>query len=155
MMDDLFGSDAAEGEAFYREIEKAMHEMGTCHVPYPRSFLKRISMEQLEYFRTLAVNLAAKAPQESFRKELVVWCEYMVRFKKLFDKLVSGTAVTDEVDELLKWVHSYSDMRLFVLDRFDSYFEGMREAIRQGTPWVHYNFDWEDAYILEHDRTLQ
>ena len=154
MMEDLFGRDAAEGEAFYREIEKAMREMGKCHIPYPRSFLRRITPAQLEHFHTLAVDLASKEPADGFRKELVVWTEYMIRFKKLFDRLTGGCAAIGEVDDLLRWIHLHRGMRLFVLDRFDSYFEGMREAIRKGTPWVHYNFDWEDAYILEHDRTL-
>ena len=155
LMEDLFGNDASAGEAFYREIEKAMQDMGKCHIPYPRSFLKRITPEKLESFLDTAKTLFNKNPEENFRKELVVWCEYMVKFKKLFDRLSSGNAGISEIDRLLEWVHSHSDMRLFVLDRFDSYFEGMREAVRNGTAWVHYNFDWEDAYILEHDRTLQ
>ena len=132
-----------------------MREMGKCHIPYPRSFLRRIPMEKLEHFHVLAVALAEKAPSDAFRKALVVWTEYMMRFKRLFDHLVNGSATIGEVDDLLNWVHLHDGMRLFVLDRFDDYFEGMREAIRKGTPWVHYNFDWEDAYVLEHDKTLE
>ena len=154
MMDELFGKDAAEAESLYREMEKLMQNMGKCHIPYPRSLFRRTQVADFEKFHTIAVNLAAKEPMDRLRNELIVWTEYLLRFKKLFDRLIAKEATAAEVDEFLEWIHSFSSSRVFVHDRFDSYFTAVKEAIASGSDWVHFNIDWEDNYILQHDHTL-
>ena len=151
MLIEIFGKDAVEAENFYREIEKIMQDMGKCHIPYPRSILRRTSLSQFEHIYNLACSLSAKSPQEHFRQELVVWSEYLVRFKKLADKLFENTATVDDVDSLLIWVHNFSNSRIFVHPKFDMYFKAMKESIKNKKPWIHFNIDWEDQYILEHD----
>ena len=154
MMVELFGKDATEAEKFYREMEKVMYSMGKCHIPYPRSIFRRTTVSDFEYFNQLAKDLAAKDPESNLRKELVIWTEYMVRFKRLFDRINDHKASVEDVDELLDWIHRYQDSRVFVHDRFDSYFEAIREAVSSGKRWLHFNLDWEDAYVAEHDHTL-
>ena len=34
------------------------------------------------------------------------------------------------------------------------YFEALREDLRTGREWIHFNLDWEDAYIRRHDKLL-
>ena len=60
-----------------------------------------------------------------------------------------------DVDDLLKWVHSFKDSRIFVHAKFDMYFDAVKDVIKAGKPWIHFNIAWEDEYILEHDNYLK
>ena len=154
MLAEIFGKDAQDAENFYREIERIMQNMGKCHIPYPRSLFRRTKLNQFEHIHDLACSLAAKEPQDKFRHELCIWCEYLVRFKKLADKLFAEQAKIDDIDNLLNWIHSFRDSRIFVHQKFDIYFNAVKEAIKSGRPWIHFNIDWEDKYILAHDSLL-
>ena len=155
MLEELFGPDAAEAGEFYRSIRQAMLRMGKCHIPYPRSILRRMALSDFESFHEKALALCAKAPENVLRKELVIWTEYMIRFKKLFDLLLEQKAAEKDVDDFVTWIHTHRNTRVFVHEKFDTYFQAVKTAIRQGSKWVHFNLDWEDAYILKHDETLQ
>ena len=154
MLEELFGSDAEEAEKLYRKMEKMMHEMGKCHIPYPRSLFRRTRQEDFAELHHLAQTLAEKAPQNRFRRELTIWTEYLLRFKELADKLMVCKAAEEEVDKFLEWIHQYRDTRVFVHSKFDSYFAAVKEVIKSGKPWIHFNIDWEDRYVLEHDTSL-
>ena len=58
------------------------------------------------------------------------------------------------MDDFVNWIHLHQNTRIFVHEKFDLYFEAVKTAIREGKKWVHFNLDWEDAYILKHDETL-
>ena len=154
MLADIFGEDAGEAEKFYRTIEKMMHDMGKCHIPYPRSILRRTTAASFEQILELARALAAKAPQDNFRRELVIWCEYLLRFKLLADKLFAQKATIEEVDDFVAWIHSHSGTRVFVHTKFDTYFSRVKQVIEAGKPWIHFDIDWEDKYVLAHDSFL-
>ena len=154
MLEDLFGAEVAEAEIFYREIEKMMQDMGKCHIPYPRSLFRRTRTTQFEHLHQLSCALAEKAPENQFRKELTVWTEYLLRFKRLAEKLMTADATLDEVDEFLAWLHGFRNTRIFVHDKFDTYFNQIKEVIKSGKPWIHFDIPWEDAYVLKHDDFL-
>lgn len=154
-LETLFGKDAGEAEIFYREIEQTMQNMGQCHIPYPRSLFRRTELKHFEHIHELACQLAKKSPKDRFRCELTVWTEYLIRFKKLADKLFHCQATCTDVDDLLKWVHSFKDSRIFVHAKFDMYFDAVKDVIKAGKPWIHFNIAWEDEYILEHDNYLK
>jgi len=126
---------------------------GHCHIPYPRSLLRRTSLKDYEEIHSAAVRLAKKNP-DPFRRDLVLWTEYMIRFKKLFDDYQLKKLTETDVHEFLNWIHSHRDSRVFVHDRVDSYFQALLDALRNGTEWIHFNLDWEDDYIRRHDRIL-
>ena len=154
MLEELFGSDAEEAEKLYRKMEKMMHEMGKCHIPYPRSLFRRTRKDDFAELHHIAQALAEKAPGNRFRRELTIWTEYLLRFKELADKLMICKATEEEVDKFLAWIHQYRDTRVFVHSKFDSYFAAVKEVIRSGKSWIHFNIDWEDRYVLEHDTSL-
>jgi hypothetical protein len=154
MLKELFGADAEEAGNFYNFIRQAMLSMGKCHIPYPRSILRRMPVETFEEIHAKALALCAKDPENTLRKELVIWTEYLIRFKKIFDRILEQKATEKEVDDFVNWIHLHQNTRIFVHEKFDMYFEAVKTAIREGKKWVHFNLDWEDAYILKHDETL-
>lgn len=153
MFSALFGADADEAKKFYRQVKALVMSAGHCHIPYPRSLLRRTSLKDYEEIHFAAVNLAKKNP-DPFRRDLVLWTEYMIRFKKLFDDYQLKKLTETDVHEFLNWIHSHRDSRVFVHDRVDSYFQALLDALRNGTEWIHFNLDWEDDYIRRHDRIL-
>ena len=154
LFDTLFGPDAEEAEAFYRRIKSMLLKAGRCHIPYPRSLLRRTQMSDYREINALAVKLAAKAPQDRFRAELVIWTEYMIRFKQLFDDYRAKHLTEKDVRAFLDWIHAHRDTRVFVHDRVDMYFQALLDDLRTGREWIHFNLDWEDSYILRHDEFL-
>ena len=154
MMKALFGADAAEGEAFYAHMRSITHSAGPCHVTYPYALFSRTELAPYAEAVKLADALKAKAPNNRFRRELRIWTEYLYRYKALFDAFHAGCAGIREIDNFLEWIHSHRDTAVFVHNRFDSYFEAWRSAIRQGKEYLHFNLDWEDDYIRQHKLTL-
>ena len=150
----LFGPDAVEAEEFYRAVKKLVMKTGRCHIPYPRSLLRRTELADYLQIHELAVKLASKAPEDRLRADLVIWTDYMIRFKKLFDAYQAGELTEADVHEFLRWVHSQRDCRVFVQSKFDSYFQALIDALANGTEWIHFNLDWEDEYIRRHDQLL-
>ena len=100
------------------------------------------------------MKLAEKSSSDPLRADLVVWTDYMIRFKQLFDAYQKRELTEADVHEFLNWVHSHRDGRVFVQDKFDSYFQALLDALRDGTEWIHFNLDWEDEYIRRHDQVL-
>ena len=100
------------------------------------------------------LELAAKAPEDPLRADLTVWTGYMIRFKQLFDAYQTKALSEADVHAFLDWVHSHREGRVFVQDKFDSYFQALVDALRNGTEWIHFNLDWEDGYIRRHDQIL-
>jgi len=154
MMRRLFGADAEEAEAFYAHLRSICGSAGPCHVTYPYSLFSRTDLAPYAQAVKLSDSLLAKAPLSRFRRELRIWTEYLYRYKALFDAYHAGCAGIPDVDQLLDWVHSHRNTRVFVHDRFDIFFEAWRSAIRRGTEYLHFNLDWEDDYIRQHRKTL-
>jgi hypothetical protein len=150
----LFGPDAAEAENFYHEVKKLVLKTGHCHIPYPRSLLRRTSLEDYRNLHELALKLADKAPGDRLRTDLVVWTEYMIRFKQLFDSYQAKTLTEADVHAFLAWVHSHREGRVFVQSKFDSYFKALLDDLANDREWIHFNLDWEDDYIRRHDQVL-
>ena len=84
----------------------------------------------------------------------MLWCEYMVRFKTLFECYHAQKLSIADVDDFLAWIHEHKNSRVFVHDRFDLYFPALKQALRDGTDWLHFNLEWEDAYIRKHKDLL-
>ncbi|MBQ7208099.1 MAG: DUF4838 domain-containing protein [Lentisphaeria bacterium] len=150
----LFGPDAEEAKAFYGRIKSMLKNMGRCHIPYPRSLFRRTKLADFRALEGPAQSLAAKAPRDRFRADLVIWTQYMTRFKELFDKAQEKRLTEEELQAFLDWIGSFEDTRVFVRDRIAMYFEALREDLRTGREWIHFNLDWEDAYIRRHDKLL-
>ena len=150
----LFGPEAEEAKAFYSQIKSLLKNMGRCHIPYPRSLFRRTTAADFRELEKAARDLAAKAPQDRFRADLVIWTQYMTRFKELFDKAQAKRLTESELQTFLDWIGSFKDTRVFVPKRIGMYFEALREDLRTGREWIHFNLDWEDAYIRRHDQLL-
>ncbi|MBO4630905.1 MAG: DUF4838 domain-containing protein [Lentisphaeria bacterium] len=150
----LFGGDAEEAEEFYGRVKSLLLKTGHCHIPYPRSLLRRTKPEDYRELHELALKLAQKAPSDRFRADLVIWTEYMIRFKNLFDSYQRKQLTEADVHDFLKWIHTSGDFRVFVHGKFDMYFQALLDALRNGTEWIHFNLDWEDDYIRKHDTLL-
>lgn len=150
----LFGNDAPEARQFYCRIKELLLNMGRCHIPYPYSLFRRTSPADYQELHGMARQLAAKKPDDRFRSELVLWTEYLIRFKALFDQYHAGKLTEAGLDAFLDWIHAHRDSRVFVQERFDMYFQALRECLRTGKPWIHFNLDWEDAYILRQEKML-
>jgi hypothetical protein len=152
----LYGPDADEAEALYMAMRAVVQSAGPCHVPYPYSLLNRTRLEQYEALLERAKALLAKAPENRLRQENVIWCEYMVRFKRTFDLYHEGKVGVKEVDEFLDWIHAHQGKgtRVLVPRKFDVYFNAWKECIRTGREWLHFNIDWEDEYVRIHRKFL-
>ena len=151
---ELFGKDAPEAGRFYHRIKELLLNMGRCHIPYPYSLFRRTCLKDYQELHGMAQQLAAKAPADRFRSELVLWTEYLIRFKTLFDQYHAGQLTEADLDAFLDWIHAHRDSRVFVQERFDMYFQALRECLRTGKPWIHFNLDWEDAYILRQEKMI-
>jgi Domain of unknown function (DUF4838) len=148
----VFGENAEKAKAFYKKMHGLVHSAGDCHITYPRALFNRTKVEQYEEICVLANELAQAGKGDSFISELPVWTEYLLRFKKLFDKYQNSKVSIEELDEFLTWIHSHKDSRVFVHDKIDMYFEAWKDAIKNNTEWIHFNIGWEDDYIRQHDK---
>ena len=151
LMRALFGPDAAEGERFYARMLRLVQSAGKCHIPYPYSLFSRTAAADYEKMHEAARTLARKHPRDEFRRDLVLWTEYLLRFKRFFDDYHAGKAGLSEVRALRQWMREQcSGRRLLVFDRVDMYFDQIEESIAAGKEWLHFGLDWEDAYIRKH-----
>ncbi len=150
MLQKLFGRDASIAVRFYGKLKKLIRSAGHCHIPYPYSLLSRTTLESYDTVRSFALELAAKAPEDRFRRELVIWSEYLCRFKKLFDDYHKGEAGVAEIKAFRKWIHAYGDTRVFVHSKIDLLLDAWIDAVKAKKEWLHFNIDWEDEYIRKH-----
>lgn len=151
---DLFGPDAELARQFYAELRDLVRSAGPCHIPYPRSLIKRTEIEDYERMILLARALLSKKPDDRLRKNLATWMSYCFRFKRTFDRYSEGQDVRGEIAELQAWIRDHAAADIFVPRNTDRYFPKWTEKIERGEPWYHFNIDWEDAYIRRHDEVL-
>ena len=154
VFDRLFGTDSEEAKAFYRAVKQLLMNTGHCHIPYPRALFRRSRMEDYRRLHAMAQSLASKRPEDSFRADLVLWTEYMLRFKQLFDDYQAKKLTEADLDAFLDWIQSRPANRVLLPEKFDSYFSALRDDLRSGRDWIHFNLDWEDDYIRRHDEIL-
>lgn len=144
----LFGNDGEAYLDFYWNVKEMLLHIGKCHIPHPYSLFKRTTLSQFKEIHRQAGELAARDPSNRLGREILVWTEYLVRFKSLFDDYHAGVLTEEMLDEFLAWIHSFRTTRVFVHERFDMYFQALRSCLRTGKPWVHFNIDWEDGYVI-------
>ena len=154
VFDRLFGPDADEAKAFYRAVKQLLLNTGHCHIPYPRALLRRSKMEDYRRLHAMAQALASKRPDDPFRADLVLWTEYMIRFKQLFDDYQAKKLTEADLDAFLDWIHTRPANRVLIPRKFDSYFRALRADLQSGREWIHFNLGWEDDYIRRHDEVL-
>lgn len=153
-MRDLFGPDAEEAEGFYRELRSLVLSAGPCHIPIPRPLLRRTRMEQYERLRARAQALLGKSPDDRLRRNLVVWMDYLIRWKRLFDDYQSGKDVRADLRAFEQWCAAQSAHDICVPSRLAMYLGRWIEQIEKGKPWYHFNIDWEDEYVKRYDTLL-
>ncbi len=152
----LFGPAAAQASALYAALKNLIDSVGHCHIPYPYSLLKRTDLAQYQQLLSLATALVAAAESDNqLAAEQLLWCEYLLKFKQLFDTYHRGELTIAEVDEFLAWIHQHRASRVFVHHKFDLYFQALRDCLNSGRPWLHFNIDWEDDYIRQHKQLWQ
>ncbi len=144
----LFGNDGEAYLDFYWNVKEMLLHIGKCHIPHPYSLFRRTTLSQFKEIHRQAGELAARDPSNRLGREILVWTEYLVRFKSLFDDYHAGVLTEEMLDEFLAWIHSFRTTRVFVHERFDMYFQALRSCLRTGKPWVHFNIDWEDGYVI-------
>ncbi|NLZ63362.1 MAG: DUF4838 domain-containing protein [Lentisphaerae bacterium] len=152
----LYGAAAPQAKALYTAMKELIDAVGHCHIPYPYSLLKRTTLPQYQQLLQLARELSSAAGSgNTLAAEQVVWCEYLLRFKQLFTAYHCGELTIAGVKEFLAWIHQHRDTRVFVHEKFDLYFQALIDCLQSGRPWLHFNIDWEDDYIRQHERLWQ
>lgn len=150
----IFGENKSLAEEFYAQLENLTKSTGPCHITYPRSLLKRTDAEDYRKILDIAGKLFSKCPEDKIYKGIKIWAEYLLRFKELFDRYNNGENVSADIDGLYQWILDNKDLNVFVIDKVKMLFGRWKERISQGKPWYHYNLDWEDNYIMNHDVLL-
>ena len=153
-MRDLFGPDAEEATTFYRALRELVLSAGPCHIPIPRPLFMRTRLEQYEDVRALAQALLDKKLDDRLRRNLVVWMDYIIRFKTLFDRYIGGEDVRSEIREFEQWAEQHSTHDVCVVPRLKLFLAEWIKSIEQGKPWYHFNIDWEDDYVKRYDQLL-
>lgn len=155
LFESLFGKDAGLAKTFYRRVKQLIDGSERCHINDPRCLMKNTSRKDYEILRDLAVQLLVKSPEDRFRQELLIWCDYILRFKLLFDRYEAGELTADEIAEFMDWIGTHQETRVFVHDRVGNLLNAWIKAMERGTPWLHYNIPWEDEYVRRHDVLLK
>ena len=151
----LFNTDASEGRSFFNRMKKLVLSAGSCHIPYPYALFSRTELKSYKQMHKLAEKLLEKLPYDSFRKDLVHWTEYLVRFKTFFDDYHAGKAGDKELKALRKWVKKISNTsNVVVTAKFMLYTDQILKNIADGKKWIHFGLDWEDAYINKHSEGI-
>ncbi len=141
-------------KAFYDYAKGIVDSAGPCHISYPRALLNRTKLKQYQTLHALALELAGEK-DDIFLKRLVIWTEYMVRFKSVFDDYIDGKpGIIKEINNFTQWAASHQDSKVFVVKNVKILMGKWLERIQAGLPWYHYSLDWEDEYIKIHDTTL-
>ncbi len=139
-----FGEKANQAKIFYATIKEFTNKLGECHISYPYSILSR--SQEKDYVKL--VELAKTLNDDN----LFIWCEYMLKFKQLFDSYHANTLKIVDVDNFLNWIKNSNANRVFVYSKFELYFSALKTALKNNTKWLHFNLDWEDNYILQHEK---
>ena len=151
----LFGQDTAEGKRFIRKVDQLVHSAGACHIPYPYSLFSRTRLEDYKKLHETAKKLCKKLPRDEYRQNLVLWTEYLVRFKTFFDDYHAGKAGISELQKFRKWANDKcADRRILRFLSFNRYTEKIEQQISEGRKWLHFGLDWEDNYVIKHTQTI-
>ncbi|MBE6364007.1 MAG: DUF4838 domain-containing protein [Lentisphaerae bacterium] len=141
-----FGKMADAARRFYGKLQKILQNLGACHIPHVISFLSRTTIEELEDLRedaALIGKICPLLPGSIFP----VWVEYMIRFKKIYDLSLTRRTPAAEVREFLDWILSHQEAKLFVPERFTTFFESWFEDIENGKDWRYFTEnDWQTEY---------
>ena len=155
MWNALFGKDVAEGKRFFKKVHQLLHSAGACHIPYPYSLFSRTDLADYVKINDLAKALCKKLPRNEYRQALVLWTEYLVRFKTFFDGYHAGTAGLKELENFRKWANEKcAGRRILRFYSFNQYTEQIGKMISEGKKWLHFGLDWEDAYVIKHTQTI-
>ena len=103
----------------------------------------------------MAQALCKKLPRDEYRQALVLWTEYLVRFKTFFDDYHAGKEGIKELENFRKWANDkLSGRRILRFASFNRYTEKIAQQISEGKKWLHFGLDWEDAYVIKHTQTI-
>ena len=156
VMKNLFGDDWQLAGHFYSSLKHMVNSAGKCHIPYPDALFRRTSAGQFRDTHELATQLLQRAPLDEFRQSLVLWMEYLVRFKELFDRYRHAGINVNDVEAFRQWVHGLPPKnRILVAPKIDMLLDAWVQCLRTGREWLHFNLDWEDQYIRKHRETLK
>ena len=153
-MKSIFVDDWKLAGRFYASLKKLLLSAGNCHIPYPYSLFSRTSIKQYRKIHAQANDLLNLSPHDKFRKELVLWAEYLVRFKELFDRYRDAGIQVEDVEAFRKWLHKLPPSRVLVLPKVDMLLSAWVHCLKTGQEWLHFNIGWEDKYISRHRQTL-
>ena len=142
MLKELFGADAEEAGNFYNFIRQAMLSMGKCHIPYPRSILRRMPVETFEEIHAKALALCAKDPENTLRKELVIWTEYLIRFKKLYDLETARTITPADMEQVIVWIKRQRKRKVLATDKVLHYIKLWKEDVEANHICRFFDVDW-------------
>lgn len=150
----IFGEDANEADELYELLHDICRSLGPCHIPIPRSFLLRLEPHCLEEVSNAAIALAEKQPNDPFRRNLVLWMEYIISFKSLFDRYQAGEDVRPGLQHLIEWTELHASHNIALASKLKTYFGAWSKAIEEGKTWYHFNIGWEDEYVKRYDQLL-
>jgi len=150
----LFGPDWKLAEKFYAAMKNLVLSTGHCHIPYPYALFSRTELAAYRQIQELAQELLRSAPGDRFRQELLLWTEYLIRFKALFDRYHEGGVREEELEEFRQWLHQLPPSQVFVPANIDALLNAWKKCLQTGREWLHFNLDWEDEYIRRHRTTL-
>ena len=155
MWNALFGKDAEEGKRFYRQVRKLIESAGACHIPYPYSLFNRTDIADYKNLHEMAKKLHQRSVRDEYRRDLVVWTEYLVRFKTFFDDYHAGKAGVKEIRQFRQWaLENCYGKRILRFASFNRYTQNIEQMISEGKKWLHFGLDWEDAYVVKHSQTI-
>lgn len=141
-----FGKMADTARRFYGKLQKILQNLGACHIPHVISFLSRTTLEELEDLREDAALIGENCPLLPGRI-FPVWVEYMIRFKKIYDLSLIRPTPAEEVQKFLDWILSHQEAKLFVPERFTTFFKSWFEDIEKGKDWRYFTEnDWQTEY---------
>ena len=93
--------------------------------------------------------------EDEYRRDLVVWTEYLVRFKTFFDDYHAGKAGVKEIRQFRQWaLENCYGKRILRFASFNRYTQNIEQMISEGKKWLHFGLDWEDAYVVKHSQTI-
>lgn len=154
-MEKLFGEDWKLAGRFYAAMKKLALSAGNCHIPYPYSLFSRTSTEQYQEIHALAQDILKLSNRSKLRKGLVLWTEYLVRFKELYDRYHNAGIQVKDVESFQKWLHKLPPSRILVIPKVDMLLGAWIHCLKTGRKWLHFNLDWEDNYIRKHQASLK
>jgi hypothetical protein len=146
----LYGENADHVQRFYSLLKNLCGHGQRCHITYPRAILRRTDINQYEQLYKLASELT----KCDYRQGLILWTEYMMRFKRLFDGYNAGTDITKGIGGFVSWAREHKDEGVFDIEMVEKLMSKWLERAENGSAWYHCNIDWEDAYIRKHDSLL-